>query len=579
MTAAAKLEAREPSAKYLATMPPPLVQNFELVATAADGVARLRGLILTLAVQGKLVPQDPADEPASALLIRIAERSKLTGKAQPGMVEPLPSAPYSIPTGWRWVRLGQIVENMGSGWSPACDEGERSDPMRWGVLRTTAVQALEYRAREHKALPTKLMPRPELEVKEGDVLITRAGPLNRVGISCWVDSTPHRLMLSDKIVRFHPIGDDVAPAFVALTLNAGWSKSQLDAAKTGMAASQVNISQADLRQIWLPLCSSAEQSRILARVDELMKLCDALEAKGRLEAEHHSRLVSTLLGTLLDSATPEALAVNWQRVAGHFDLLMDRPEAVDELEKTILQLAVRGLLVPQDPSDQPAEVLLQYVRAEKGPVKLKGVAKQDISSNGGQPEEGESGIPAQWVKAPLGSIIELISGQHLGPTEYVDGPLAEVPYLTGPAEFGEISPHPTRSTNQRRAIAVRGDILITVKGSGVGRLNSVSHAELAISRQLMAIRPLTGSSEFLKLVLRANLSYFQGLSVGIAIPGISREDVLGLSIQLPPLAEQGRIVARFEVLHRYCIELRNLLTVGPHILAQYADALTVALHA
>ncbi len=84
-----------------------------------------------------------------------------------------------------------------------------------------------------------------------------------------------------------------------------------------------------------------------------MRLCDALEAKGRLEAAQHAQLVTTLLATLTDSATPEALTENWQRLATHFDTLLDRPEAVDALEQTILQLAVRGLLVPQDPATNP----------------------------------------------------------------------------------------------------------------------------------------------------------------------------------------------------------------------------------
>jgi type I restriction enzyme S subunit len=103
----------------------------------------------------------------------------------------------------------------------------------------------------------------------------------------------------------------------------------------------------------------AEQSRIVTRVEELMRLCDALEAKGQLEAAQHAQLVSTLLATLTDSATPEALTENWQRLAIHFDTLLDRPEAVDALEQTILQLAVRGQLVPQDPADEPASVLLK----------------------------------------------------------------------------------------------------------------------------------------------------------------------------------------------------------------------------
>jgi len=115
----------------------------------------------------------------------------------------------------------------------------------------------------------------------------------------------------------------------------------------------------------LALPPLAEQSRIVTRVEELMQLCDALEASGQLEAQQHAQLAGTLLGTLTQSETPEALADNWQRIATHFDVLLDRPEVVDALEQTILQLAVRGLLVPQDPTDEPASVLLQKSAPKK----------------------------------------------------------------------------------------------------------------------------------------------------------------------------------------------------------------------
>ncbi|MEZ5636292.1 MAG: hypothetical protein R3E92_04070 [Burkholderiaceae bacterium] len=121
----------------------------------------------------------------------------------------------------------------------------------------------------------------------------------------------------------------------------------------------------------------AEQSRIVTRVEELMRLCDALEAKGQLEAAQHAQLVQTLLGALTASATPEELADNWQRVATHFDLLLDRPEAIDALEQTILQLAVRAPARPQDPKDGPASVLLQKIRAEKDRLIAEGKIKRE----------------------------------------------------------------------------------------------------------------------------------------------------------------------------------------------------------
>jgi len=257
-----------------------IATHFDLLLDRPEAVDTLEQTILQLAVRGLLIHQDPTDEPASALLQRVTHlKAANLGKKEKLADDELPLPPYILPTGWAWAQLGELVENMGSGWSPACDEGERSEPTQWAVLRTTAVQVNEFRSREHKVIPSKLSPRPEIEVKDGDILITRAGPMNRVGISCWVDSTPPRLMLSDKIVRFHSVADEMLPAFIVLTLNAGWTKEQIEAAKSGMAASQVNISQADLRGFWVPVCSKPEQSRIVTRVNELRVLCADLRAR------------------------------------------------------------------------------------------------------------------------------------------------------------------------------------------------------------------------------------------------------------------------------------------------------------
>ena len=285
------------SAQALAENWQRVAEHFDVLLDRPEAVDALEQAIAQLAVRGLLVPQAASDEPADALLQRLrARRPPLKGRtsSQPAAVE-VPAAPYELPNEWSWAALDELVENMGSGWSPACDEGERSDPHRWAVLRTTSVQVMEYRPREHKAIPQRLNPRPNIEVQVGDILITRAGPLNRVGISCWVDETPPRLMLSDKIVRFHPTVDEMLPAFIVLALNAGWTRDQLEAAKTGMAASQVNISQADLRRIVLPVCSKAEQRRIVERVNELRCLCTELRQRVTQSRATQSRLADALV--------------------------------------------------------------------------------------------------------------------------------------------------------------------------------------------------------------------------------------------------------------------------------------------
>lgn len=560
-----------------------LLSNMELLATAPGGVAKLRELILTLAVQGKLVPQDPADEPASLLLQRLASQratsfAKMSKREQESASV---TAPYVLPQSWEWVRLGDVVENMGSGWSPACEEGARTDPQKWAVLRTTAVQLNEYRPDEHKVIPSKLTPRPEIEVKNGDVLITRAGPLNRVGISCWVNDTPPRLMLSDKIVRLHAIGDELLPAFIVLALNAGWTKSQIEVAKTGMAASQVNISQADLKALVLPVCSKAEQSRIVTRVEALMRLCDALEAKGQLEAAQHAQLVSTLLGTLTASTTPEELAAHWQRVAQHFDLLLDRPEAIDALEQTLLQLAVRGLLVPQDPTDEPASALLQKIRTEKDRLIAAGQIKRDKPLPPITDEEKPFELPQGWEWVRFGEIAGIERGGSPRPIEafLTDDPEGLNWIKIGDTEKGgkyitSAGQKIKREGLVKTRMVFPGDFLLT-NSMSFGR-PYITQIQGCIHDGWLRISPSESlDKDFLYTLLSSRFvrNVFEAAAAGGVVLNLNADKVRTVPIPLPPLAEQSRIVTRVEALMRLCADLRQRLADRQSVQARLAEAL------
>ncbi|MDL3986576.1 hypothetical protein M9880_14800, partial [Shewanella xiamenensis] len=119
------------------------------------GIKKLRELILELAVRGKLVPQDPSDEPASVLLERIAaEKAQLVKEKKIKKEKPLPAIsedekPFELPQGWEWCHLKDIITIMDAGWSPACPPESSPDIDTWGVLKTTAVQTLEYREYEN----------------------------------------------------------------------------------------------------------------------------------------------------------------------------------------------------------------------------------------------------------------------------------------------------------------------------------------------------------------------------------------------------------------------------------------------
>ncbi len=199
--------------------------HFDVLFTTEASIDALKQTLLQLAVMGKLVPQDPNDEPASELLKRIqAEKAKLMAEGKLKKEKPLPpisevEKPFELPKGWQLTQLAEIIKSMDSGWSPACLENPSPSEDIWGVLKTTAVQVMKYLEVENKELPVKLQPRPETEAKAGDILFTRAGPKNRVGISCYIESTRQKLMISDKIIRFHPVLCD--GRFITLSLNAG----------------------------------------------------------------------------------------------------------------------------------------------------------------------------------------------------------------------------------------------------------------------------------------------------------------------------------------------------------------------
>lgn len=288
----AQQQAREEQSNQLAraslarfaTAPTPANLKYLFHPSYNISPSDLRKSILTLAVQGKLVNRIVSDGSGSEILEKafVAEVS----------LDDVPD----VPSHWVWARIGSICTRMDSGWSPACIS-EPSGKNKWGVLKTTAVQTLQYHEEQNKALPPNLDPRPEHEVSDGDILITRAGPMNRVGILCVARPTRTKLMISDKIVRFHLVAG-IDPDFAALSMNAGYSRDFIDGLKSGMAESQVNISQPKLRSVPIPIPPLAEQRRIVAKVSQLMTLVDELETDLTTTRTTAQNLLSALVAEL-----------------------------------------------------------------------------------------------------------------------------------------------------------------------------------------------------------------------------------------------------------------------------------------
>ncbi len=255
---------------------------------------------------GKLVPQDTNDEPASELLERIAqERTQLeaTGVGKRSKVATLvdqDDRSFDLPDNWTWIRLGHVVMESGAGWSPSCEQRPREGD-EWGVLKVSAVSWGFFDPEQNKALPPNLEPRPEHEVIAGDFLISRANTAELVARSVVVEECPRHLMLSDKIVRLK-LSKLVYGRFINLANSCELARSYYTAVAGGTSASMKNVSREQILNLLIPLPPLAEQRRIVAKVDELMTLCDRLKADLATARQHQATLADTLIDAALEAA-------------------------------------------------------------------------------------------------------------------------------------------------------------------------------------------------------------------------------------------------------------------------------------
>jgi type I restriction enzyme S subunit len=561
-----------------------LLSNLDLLATAPGGVARLRELILTLAVQGKLLAQDPADEPASVLLQKIrAEKDRLIAEGRIKRDKPLAEIaeehkPFELPVGWEWVRLGALLKKVGAGSTPL---GGREVYVSSGVkfLRSQNVW------NEGLRLDGVAFIRPETHAKmAGTVVVANDLLFNITGASIG------RCAVVPGDFDEANVSQHVTIIRTALTeLNAFLHKVlvsrhvQQTVMDVQVGVSREGLSIAKLGQFLVPLPPLAEQSRIVTRVEALMRLCDALEAKGQLEAAQHAQLVSTLLGTLSASTTAEELAAHWQRVAQHFDLLLDRPEAVDALEQTLLQLAVRGLLVPQDPADEPASTLLQKIRAEKDRLIATGQIKRDKALAPITDEEKPFGLPVGWEWVPIDTLATVGTGttpSRENPAFFVGG---TTPWVTsgetGQTFIDTTEQHVTDVALAQTSLTVypAGTLIVAMYGQGKTRGQVAELRIPAATNQACAAIALIESAAhhraYVKLVFEKSYDEIRELSAGGAQPNLNVGKVKSTLIPLPPLPEQSRIVTRVTALRRLCADLRQRLAQQQGVQARLAQAL------
>ena len=557
-----------------------LLSNLDILATAPGGVARLRELILTLAVQGKLVPQDPADEPASVLLQKTrAEKDRLIAEGKIRRDKPLAEMaeeekPFELPMGWEWVKGRDLFTVVRGVTYQKADAKDAPAEGLLPILRANNIRG-SINFDDLVYVPASLISEDQL-LRSGDYVVCLAsGSKNLVG-----KAAPFRPEVTCSFGAFcgaiRPITD---AAYFAVYLASPMYRESVSEASAGIGIN--NLKGSSLLDLDIALPPLAEQSRIVTRVEELMRLCDALEAKGRLEAAQHTQLVSTLLGTLTVSTTPEELAANWQRVAQHFDLLLDRPAAIDALEQTLLQLAVRGLLVPQDPTDEPASALLQKIRTEKDRLIATGQIKRDKLLPPITDEEKPFELPVGWEWGRLEQLsIAIVDCPHSTPKFVESGRLC---LDTNSFKQGVLLPHKLRFVDEStfvernaRLAPQPGDLVFAREGSVGESILIPDGVDACLGQRVMLFRFSTQvSKEFVRLAISSTsfLDALLAMHKGIGAKHVNVGDMRNAVIPLPPLPEQSRIVTRITALRRLCADLRQRLAERQSVQARLAEAL------
>jgi type I restriction enzyme S subunit len=540
-------------------------KKFDLFADAPDAVAKMRELILRLAMQGKLVSQNPRDEPADRLVEKLkAEIGDKNGRRSSLLPSITPDeVPFDLPEGWVWERLGNIGEtNIGLTYSPQ-DVSAVGTP----VLRSSNIQngKLDF----DDLVRVTCVPKQSVMVQDGDLLIcARNGSRALVGKVALIENLKEPAAFGAFMAIFRSRVNRFLYHFICSPL----FRRMIDEVGT----TTINqITQNNLRSTLAPLPPLAEQKRIVAKVDELMALCDRLEAQQQEREEQASKLARASLARFADAPTPANLPFL-------FHPSYAIPPA--DLRKSILTLAVQGKLVPQDPNDEPAEELLERVASalpdKKSENPFLGAIEPSIT------DESEYELPPGWAWLPLGHVGIWATGcgfpmQYQGET---DGEFLFCKVSDMNLPGNEVEIHTTVhkiDADVMKKIRARANPVGTVIFPKIGGAIATHKRRLVIQPTIIdnncsGIQPigLTDDSWLLLFLRNLDLTKYQS---GTSVPAVSQGSLDPIRIGLPPLAEQRRIVAKVEQLMALVDALETQLAASRATAAHLLSALVAEL--
>lgn len=531
-----------------------LERHFEIALETPDGIKKLRKLILSFAMQGKLVPQDPTDQPARELLSEIeVEKKKLISEGIIKKQISLPpiedsEIPYKLPKSWKWVRLNDIFDvRDGTHDTPKyVNDGYPLITSKNLYTGSLNFDDIKYISEEDHL---RIQERSKVDI--GDILFAMIGSIGNPVI---VDTDKEFSIKNVALIKYYTKTQHNRAFLLQYLILA---QENMKAKASGAVQSFVSLGF--LRNYLFPLPPLKEQKRIVEKVEQLMTLCDKMEAERNERNKIRLTIHTAAMERLLTSLDTSAFNSSWSFIANQFNSLYSVIDNVTDLKKAILQLAVMGKLVPQDPHDQPASELLKEIEAKKKKLNKEGKIKKQEPLPHINDNEIPYTLPSSWEWVRLNMIADYNGRQNASPDEISPHTwvldLEDIEKDTSKI-LNRIT-NAERQSKSTKSTFCKGDVLY---GKLRPYLNKVVVAdqEGVCTTEIVPIVPSFGVlPEYLKLLLKRPdfLSYVNELSYGVKMPRLGTTDAVKSVHPLPPLNEQRRIVEKVNQLIELCNSL------------------------